>query len=87
MSKYGERLDKALTKTLKINRGLRIAIIVVFSFLLLYTATFGMTPVIPLGLDGGPGVIVLMVALVFTHHCHLRHLFTIHPDSDEEVGS
>lgn len=26
-----------------------------------------------------------MVALVFTHHCHLRHLFTIHPGSDEEV--
>ena len=39
--------------------------IVVFSFLLLYTATFGMTPVIPLGLDGGPGAIVLMVALIF----------------------
>lgn len=87
MSKYGERFDKALTKTLKINRGLRIAMIVVFSFLLQFTAGYGIVPLIPLGLDGGPGVIVLMVALVFTHHCHLRHLFTIHPDSDKEVGS
>ena len=66
MSKYGEKFDKALTRTLKINRGLRIAMIVVFSFLLSVTATYGMAAVILLGPgDGGPGVILLMVALVF----------------------
>lgn len=80
MSKYGEKFDKALTRTLKINRGLRIAMIVVFSFLLSVTATYGMAVLILLGPgDGGPRVILLMFALVALVFLAILLIFIFRP--------